>query len=240
MPRPGDVILLFGTGLGATNPAVASGMLVSTPVPVVRPVSVRIGGADARVLFAGLVSPGLYQLNVTVPSELPAGDAPVVVEMDGARSQQNVFLPIAPQDSPGQSELPKATGATIREYLQNQDIDRRWPVWPGTQRFQPGQAPHGALVTILVNSETKDAIDRRPASLPAGSIVVKQNYMPDRTLAATTVMYKVRGFDPEHKDWFWLMLQPDGGVAAEGTLQDCAVCHRGASDNDYIFTGPLK
>lgn len=33
-------------------------------------------------------------------------------------------------------------------------------------------------------------------SMPSGAILVKENYMPDSTLAATTVMYKVDGFDP--------------------------------------------
>ncbi len=33
--------------------------------------------------------------------------------------------------------------------------------------------------------------------MPAGAIVVKENYMPDKKLAAITVMYKVAGYNPE-------------------------------------------
>ncbi len=36
--------------------------------------TVTIGGTVAKVLFAGLVSPGLYQFNVLVPQSVPNGD----------------------------------------------------------------------------------------------------------------------------------------------------------------------
>jgi len=41
---------------------------------------VRIGGVDAAIAFAGLISPGLYQFNVVVP-EVPDGDRTIVAEL---------------------------------------------------------------------------------------------------------------------------------------------------------------
>ena len=44
---------------------------------------VAIGGETAQVQFAGLTGPGLYQLNVVVPSDMPAGDAAVSATVNG-------------------------------------------------------------------------------------------------------------------------------------------------------------
>lgn len=79
--KPGDTILLFGTGFGPTTLANAIGQLV-IPAPVVNPVTVRIGGVTAITSFAGLVSPGEYQFNVVVPN-VPNGDNSVSIEIGG-------------------------------------------------------------------------------------------------------------------------------------------------------------
>jgi uncharacterized protein (TIGR03437 family) len=68
---PGEVIVLYGTGFGPTNPAV-DGLLVSSPASLVANPVVTIGGAAATVQFAGRSAAGLDQINVTVPN-LPAG-----------------------------------------------------------------------------------------------------------------------------------------------------------------------
>ena len=52
----GEVILLFGTGMGQTDPLTATDELVTTARPLQLPPVVRIGGVPARVLFAGIVS----------------------------------------------------------------------------------------------------------------------------------------------------------------------------------------
>lgn len=86
----GDVIVLYCSGLGAVNPAVAAG--TQTPASplssTVNPVTVTIGGIQQQAQFAGL-TPGfaqLYQVNVAVPSGLPSGNATVVVSVAGQQS----------------------------------------------------------------------------------------------------------------------------------------------------------
>ena len=89
----GDVLTIYAIGLGATNPAVASGQpapdgisgplaqLVSTPTVVfssvtVGPLAVQV---NATPSYAGL-SPyfaGLYQVNVSIPGNCPLGTAKV-------------------------------------------------------------------------------------------------------------------------------------------------------------------
>jgi uncharacterized protein (TIGR03437 family) len=57
--------------------------------------SLRIGGVDATIAYAGLISPGLYQFNVVVP-QVAAGDQPVVAELRGLLSQPALLLTIQP------------------------------------------------------------------------------------------------------------------------------------------------
>jgi protocatechuate 3,4-dioxygenase beta subunit len=66
---PGDAVLLFGTGFGATD----------------SPVKIHIHDTSVPVAFAGIVSPGLHQVNITVP-DLPDGDYPVTAEVGGVRT----------------------------------------------------------------------------------------------------------------------------------------------------------
>ncbi len=89
---PGDVVVIFCTGLGRTNPLVLTGQAAPRQEPlgrVVNPAQVTIGGISAEVLYAGLTPGfvGLYQINVRVPAGVTAGDAvPVVITQKGVSS----------------------------------------------------------------------------------------------------------------------------------------------------------
>jgi len=89
--KAGDVVVVYCTGLGATNPAVRSGeaALASPLARVVTPVTVAIGGQPAVVQFAGLTPGfvGLYQVNVQIPSGVtPGASVPLVISQDGVPS----------------------------------------------------------------------------------------------------------------------------------------------------------
>ena len=79
----GEIIVLYVTGLGTTDPpqfpgwAARDDMLSSTPVTPV----VTIGDTVAQVLFSGLTpgSSGLYQINLVVPDSAPSGNVAVTV-----------------------------------------------------------------------------------------------------------------------------------------------------------------
>jgi uncharacterized protein (TIGR03437 family) len=99
--RPGSIITLFATGAGQLSPAVPDGTVIrGEPLPrPILPVSVRIGGRDAEVLYAGaapeLVA-GVLQINVRVPDGVPVGDAvPVTLRVGDAASQAGVTIAIA-------------------------------------------------------------------------------------------------------------------------------------------------
>jgi len=97
----GSYISLYGTGEGQTNPRGVDGRIALSvyPKPVL-PVKVTIGGVDATsgILYVGaaptLVA-GVFQLTVTIPSNVPAGAVPVVVTVGSASSQTGLIWPAA-------------------------------------------------------------------------------------------------------------------------------------------------
>jgi uncharacterized protein (TIGR03437 family) len=85
--KPGEVVILWGTGFGPANPALPSGQVSSGANPLANTVTVTIGGQTAAVDFAGVVGAGLVQINVHVPSSINNGDAAVVATVGGASTQ---------------------------------------------------------------------------------------------------------------------------------------------------------
>ena len=91
--RPGERVLLYGTGFGpVAGPPPAAEAFVGA-ARLLTNGRVRIGGVEAVVEFAGLVLNGLYQFNVVVP-QLPPGDTPVTITVDGVETQRGVLLSI--------------------------------------------------------------------------------------------------------------------------------------------------
>jgi len=84
------------------------------------------------------------------------------------------------------------------------------------------------------------AEDKAKKGLQDGAIIVKENYMPDKMLAAVTVMYKVKGYNPGAADIFWMKYLPDGKIEASGKVDMCIGCHAKVKGNDYLYTGKVK
>lgn len=103
----GEVIELYGTGLGPTSPAIPVSQAAFSPATLAAPVSVTIGGVAAQVQWAGLIAPGLYQVNVQVPT-VSAGDQALTVSIAGFQSAAGVYVPVA------QALLPGWQSATVR------------------------------------------------------------------------------------------------------------------------------
>ncbi len=113
---------------------------------------------------------------------------------------------------------------------------KSWPMFPGKGQLYKGMEPHGSLLTTYVNQLAQDAITNGAATLPPGSIIVKENYMPDSTYAAATVMYKVAGYDAANGDWYWAKYVADGSIEASGRVAMCAQCHTANKQRDYVMT----
>jgi uncharacterized protein (TIGR03437 family) len=93
---PGEVIEIYGTAFGPANPEAPTSQLISQPAPLSLPATVAIGGLNAQVQWAGIVSSGLYQLNVQIPN-VAAGDQPVQASVSGFQSVANAFLAVVQQ-----------------------------------------------------------------------------------------------------------------------------------------------
>ncbi len=100
--KPGEIISLFGTGFGPTEPVYQAGEIASstTPVKLRDPVTIAVGGttlAASDVLFAGaapgLIS-GLYQINIRIPAATADGDIPVSVQIGGITSATGTTIPV--------------------------------------------------------------------------------------------------------------------------------------------------
>jgi uncharacterized protein (TIGR03437 family) len=92
--KPGDIVVLWGTGFGATNPAVAAGILVTgAPVAVTTP-TVTVGGVTAPVISAVLTpgTAGLYQVTIQIPQAAPAGAVAVQASVGGVTTANGVMI----------------------------------------------------------------------------------------------------------------------------------------------------
>ena len=96
--RPGETIAVYLTGLGAVSPTVANGAAgpVSPLAQTVESLDVRVGGQSAKIAFSGLAPllRGLYQLNITIPSTVTAGDQYLDIGGPDTLNSQ-ILLPIA-------------------------------------------------------------------------------------------------------------------------------------------------
>jgi uncharacterized protein (TIGR03437 family) len=91
--KPGETVVLYGNGFGATSTPVSTGSLVQSGSLPTLPV-IKIGGTAAEVKFAGLVFPGEFQINVVVPANAPDGDQPISATYNGYSTQAGALLTV--------------------------------------------------------------------------------------------------------------------------------------------------
>lgn len=100
--KPGDIVILYATGLGAVAPPAIYGQVPAAAASLVSGanLSILLDGAavdPSAIDYAG-VAPGfagLYQINLTLP--LSTGSNPEIrLQLDGAISIAGVHLPVGP------------------------------------------------------------------------------------------------------------------------------------------------
>ena len=92
--KPGDIVQLFGTGFGPTDPKVPSGMIPTAIAELADEVTVTVGGLPATVFFAGLTSfAGAVQVVIRVPT-VGDGNQEVIASIAGSQTQDNAFIPV--------------------------------------------------------------------------------------------------------------------------------------------------
>jgi uncharacterized protein (TIGR03437 family) len=95
--KPGETVIIYLAGMGATNPSVASGM--PTPpqlVPTVVQPTVTLDSQNVSIVYAGLTPTGigLYQIDFTVPMNARSGNLNLIVTQNGVTSN-TAILPVS-------------------------------------------------------------------------------------------------------------------------------------------------
>ena len=96
--KPGDVIILWGTGFGPTTPVAPAGE--ETPSDTTYSTStlptVTLNNIEAKVYGAALAPgfAGLYQVAIQVPNSIADGDWPVVATIGGVQSPSGAVLSV--------------------------------------------------------------------------------------------------------------------------------------------------
>ncbi|TFG77326.1 MAG: hypothetical protein E4H21_03630 [Thermodesulfobacteriales bacterium] len=134
--------------------------------------------------------------------------------------------------------------ATLWGSMQDAKYQDNWALWPGKGKLYKGTHPHGAFLTTYTNETAANALKAGVKEMPKGSIIIKENYMPDKKLGAITVMEKTGdGKD----DYFWVKYMPDGTVAKmememngkkmsvtlAGSPEGCIGCHAASTGGIY-------
>lgn len=96
--KPGEVIILWGTGFGPTNPAAPTGVQVpgdrtystsTLPAVTINNVPATVFGAALAPGFAGL-----FQVAIEAPSSLADGDWPIQTSIGGVQSPTGMVLSV--------------------------------------------------------------------------------------------------------------------------------------------------
>ncbi len=97
--KPGEILILWGTGFGPTMPPAPSGVSVpaSGGFSTASAPTVTINNTPAIVYGAALApgSAGLYQIAIQVPTTLPDGDWPIQASIGGVTSPTGIVLSVA-------------------------------------------------------------------------------------------------------------------------------------------------
>jgi uncharacterized protein (TIGR03437 family) len=96
--KPGDVIILWGTGFGPTSPSTPAGVETpsTTTFNTATPVTAKIGTTPATVYGAALAPgyAGLYQIAIQIPASLSNGDYPVIAGVSGTQSPSTTMITV--------------------------------------------------------------------------------------------------------------------------------------------------
>ena len=129
-------------------------------------------------------------------------------------------------------EMPGPDAKSLWKYITETSPYTSWGFWPDHKGLQEGDAPHAPLHKVFVNEV---GLKSAHAPVNINTILVKENIGNDQKLKALTVMYKIKGYNPDAGDWFWVKYGNNGKVAKSGKPSGCIDCHSGAADSDYIM-----
>jgi uncharacterized protein (TIGR03437 family) len=90
----GAAISFWGTGQGLVTPGGQDGEVISGYKTLTLTPKVTIGGVNADLPFAGLTYTGVIQVNATVPTNAPTGNAEVILTIGNTSSRKGVTIAV--------------------------------------------------------------------------------------------------------------------------------------------------
>ena len=99
--------------------------------------------------------------------------------------------------------------------------------------------PHGKTSRTYADKSAADD----PTNLPIGAILVREDHDENGKRQSISVIYRVKDYDKDHGNWYWLRYQENGSVvrgpdnkAVAGKVTSCIDCHAKAKGNDFVFS----
>jgi Cytochrome P460 len=121
----------------------------------------------------------------------------------------------------------------------------RWKSWAEAVSDREVQSPHGGKARVYANKAAAES----QAFPPHGSILVREDFDEKEKRTAISVMYRFKGTDPAHNDWYWLRYTEngaivkapaeEGGKPMAGKVASCIECHGKAAGEDWVFANDL-
>lgn len=154
--------------------------------------------------------------------------------------QQQVQKEIAQTSDTNQATENSVTAEMIWTRLSSSDYRKNWKYFPGKPLYFMG-SQHGRYLITYLNTKAYNAVNKGSAVLPYDSVLVTESYTPDNELEDIYVMQRVRGFNPEGGDWYWVKYSPDGtaqtrGTGPAGKVGSCINCHnQSTAGSEYIM-----
>ncbi len=91
--KAGEHIVVYAVGFGLPSTTLVNGSASQSGTLPTLP-ACQVGGANAVLEFAGLISPGLYQLNLDIPATLTPGDKSVVCSYNATATPSGDLISI--------------------------------------------------------------------------------------------------------------------------------------------------
>lgn len=153
--------------------------------------------------------------------------------------------------------MPGPVGADLFKYFTETDPYQQWDLFPvdsypaslRTDYIRPGTHRffNGMIARTYINSIGAQALATGERTMPPGTIIVVERWVPEKGGSIGpedspdnhVVMYKIKDFDPENGDWFYLTVK-GGEIGDEGKVAGCQSCHAKVQDNDFIYISSGK
>lgn len=136
-------------------------------------------------------------------------------------------------------QTPEEFYDTFWRYLVKKDA--AYNTWKALEHEPPKEEvenPHGSVSRTYAN----EVAAKDPENLPAGSILVREDYDDKRKRQSISVLYRVKDYDKEHANWYYLRFTETGAVMKgqdtkplAGKVASCIACHAKADGKDFVF-----